>query len=73
MREATDDTAGRGPVPGEARERQDIARRGRPATDGAGVKRPPPETDEHPAPGIEHEPEPDAENIVPAKDRPGTL
>ena len=32
-----------------------------------------PETDEHPAPGIEHEPEPDAENIVPVKHGPGTL
>lgn len=32
-----------------------------------------PETGEHPAPGIEHEPEPDAENIMPAEDRPGTL
>lgn len=35
--------------------------------------RKPPETDEHPAPGITHEPEPDAENVVPAKHRPGTL
>jgi hypothetical protein len=32
-----------------------------------------PETEEHPAPGIKHEPEPDAENIMPAEDRPGTL
>jgi hypothetical protein len=37
-------------------------------------KRPePPETAREPAPGIEHEPEPDGENIVPVKDRPGTL
>ena len=28
---------------------------------------------EHPAPGVEHHPEPDAENIMPVKDRPGTL
>jgi hypothetical protein len=28
---------------------------------------------EHPAPDIELKPEPDAENIMPAKDRPGTL
>lgn len=28
---------------------------------------------EHPAPGIEHYPEPDAENIMPAEDQPGTL
>ena len=27
----------------------------------------------HPAPGIEHHREPDAENIMPVKDRPGTL
>jgi hypothetical protein len=30
------------------------------------------ETEEHPAPGVEYKPEPDAENIMPAKDRPGT-
>lgn len=28
---------------------------------------------EHPAPGIEHYPEPDAENIMPVEDRPGTF
>lgn len=33
----------------------------------------PPETSRHPAPGIEHEPEPSGENLIPAKDRPGTL
>ncbi|HEX6309484.1 MAG TPA: hypothetical protein VFZ69_14905 [Longimicrobiales bacterium] len=32
-----------------------------------------PERTRRPAPGIVHEPEPDAENIVPAEDRPGTL
>lgn len=32
-----------------------------------------PDTDERPAPGVKHEPEPDAENIMPAEDRPGTL
>jgi hypothetical protein len=32
-----------------------------------------PETDRHPAPHIVHEPEPDAGNIMPAKDEPGTL
>lgn len=32
-----------------------------------------PETGEHPVPGVEHEQEPDAGNIMPAKDRPGTL
>jgi hypothetical protein len=33
----------------------------------------PPETTRRPAPGIEHKPEPDGENLIPAKDRPGTL
>lgn len=28
---------------------------------------------EHPVPGVEHYPEPDAENIMPAEDRPGTF
>lgn len=28
---------------------------------------------EHPAPDIEHYPEPDAENIMPAEDKPGTF
>lgn len=28
---------------------------------------------EHPTPDIEHYPEPDAENLIPVKDRPGTL
>lgn len=27
----------------------------------------------HPAPGVKHEREPDAENVMPAEDRPGTL
>lgn len=33
----------------------------------------PVEEAEHPVPGIHHEPEPDAENIMPAEDGPGTL
>lgn len=33
----------------------------------------PPEEAVHPVPGIHHEHEPDAENIMPAEDRPGTL
>ena len=45
----------------------------RPATPPPAERPEPPETDEHPAPGVEHEPEPDAENIMPAKHRPGTL
>ena len=32
-----------------------------------------PETAEHPAPGIKHETEPDAENIMPIEDGPGTF
>ena len=28
---------------------------------------------EEPVPGIEHYPEPDAENIMPVEDRPGTF
>ena len=32
-----------------------------------------PETAEHPVPGVKHEREPDAENIMPAEDRPGTF
>jgi hypothetical protein len=36
-------------------------------------KREPPETARKPAPGIEHAPEPDGENLIPAKDGPGTL
>lgn len=32
-----------------------------------------PEEAEHPAPGVKHESEPDAENIMPAEDRPGTF
>jgi hypothetical protein len=33
----------------------------------------PPEEAVHPVPGVHHEHEPDAENIMPAEDRPGTL
>lgn len=32
-----------------------------------------PETAEYPVSGIKHEHEPDAENIMPVKDRPGTF
>jgi hypothetical protein len=34
---------------------------------------PAPEETQHPVPGVEHKPEPDAENIMPAEDQPGTL
>ncbi|MBW3631297.1 MAG: hypothetical protein KY464_18690 [Gemmatimonadetes bacterium] len=33
----------------------------------------PREAPRHPAPGITHEPEPDAENLIPIEDGPGTL
>jgi hypothetical protein len=33
----------------------------------------PPETARNPAPGIEHDPEPSSRNLIPTKDRPGTL
>ncbi len=36
-------------------------------------ERPAAEEAEHPVPGVRHESEPDAENIMPAEDRPGTL
>ncbi len=38
-----------------------------------GGERPSAEESEHPVPGVKHEREPDAENIMPAEDRPGTL
>jgi hypothetical protein len=44
-----------------------------PAPAPARTPKDPPETTRRPAPGIEHEPEPDGENLIPAKDRPGTL
>lgn len=34
---------------------------------------PPPEEAKHPVPGVKHEPEPDAGNIMPAEHEPGTL
>jgi hypothetical protein len=49
----------------------------RPARDdterGVVVDAPPPETARRPVPGVKHEPEPDAGNIMPAEDEPGTL
>jgi len=38
-----------------------------------GIENEPPETAEHPVPGIKHENEPDAENIMPVEDGPGTF
>lgn len=32
-----------------------------------------PETAEHPVSGIKHKPEPDAENLMPVEDGPGTF
>ena len=37
------------------------------------IENEPPETAEHPVPGIKHENEPDAENIMPVEDGPGTF
>ncbi len=31
------------------------------------------DTEDRPVPGVKHKSEPDAENIMPAEDRPGTL
>jgi hypothetical protein len=45
------------------------AEEGRPEGRGGGRA----EEAEHPAPGVKHESEPDAENIMPAEDRPGTF
>ena len=33
----------------------------------------PPETAEHPTEGVHHRPEPDADNLIPADDEPGTF
>ena len=45
---------------------------GRPGRDDDDVLTPAEEA-EHPAPGVKHEREPDAENIMPVEDGPGTL
>ena len=37
------------------------------------IENEPPETAEHPVPGIKHKPEPDAENIMPIEGGPGTF
>lgn len=63
-----------------ARDPVDPATR-RPAEPAAAPARPGRDPDEraerergrHPVPGVKHEPEPDAENIMPAEDEPGTL
>ena len=45
-----------------------------PEKEAPGIEKPEHEEEiEHPAPGIEHYPEPDAENIMPIEDRPGTF
>jgi hypothetical protein len=38
-----------------------------------GGEQPHVEETEHPVPGVKHEKEPDAENMMPAQDRPGTF
>jgi hypothetical protein len=66
------------------REPQEIERRDEPAAPAPAVPErkpapPPAEAEEpverarRPAPGIRHEPEPDAGNIIPAEDEPGTF
>jgi len=52
----------------ETDSREEIERPDRGDDDGAVV-----EQAECPAPGIKHEREPDAENIMPAENRPGTF
>ena len=49
--------------PAEEEERPEPARDERPSV----------EDGERPAPGVKHHREPDAENIMPAEDRPGTF
>ena len=45
-----------------------------PKDDRPSIENPDPERDpEHPVPGVEHYDEADAENIMPAEDRPGTF
>lgn len=54
---------------------KDVVRQQPPPEKGAGTRKSEerPETAEHPAPDIEHKPEPDAENLVPRRQGPGTL
>jgi hypothetical protein len=58
--------------PGDSAERTDRAGRAPEAPPGR-PRAEPPETARRPVPGVKHEPEPDAENIMPAEDEPGTL
>ena len=55
----------------EEEERPEPARDERPEP--ARDERPSVEDGERPAPGVKHHREPDAENIMPAEDRPGTF
>ena len=40
---------------------------------GTDRRKEPPETAEHPTEGVHHRPEPDADNLIPAEDEPGTF
>jgi hypothetical protein len=55
------------------REKETDSREAEVQPDHAADERPAVEQAEHPAPDIKHEREPDAENIMPAEDRPGTF
>jgi hypothetical protein len=55
------------------REKETDSREEEVQPDHADDERPSAEQAERPAPGIRHEREPDAENIMPAEDRPGTF
>lgn len=77
-RPAEDRPAETGPDTGPETRPEARPEDGSPDEEGVGRDRPSerseaPETAREPVPGIEHEPEPDGENIMPAKDRPGTL
>ena len=53
------------------KETDSLREEGRPEP--AADERPSVEDGGYPVPGVKHEPEPDAENIMPAEDRPGTF
>lgn len=55
------------------REKETDSRMEEERADHADDERPAVEQAVHPVPGIKHETEPDAENIMPVEDRPGTF
>ena len=48
-------------------------RKGKDRRTGKDRRKEPPETAEHPTPDVHHRPEPDADNLIPAEDEPGTF